>query len=68
MYVQSVSCHSASTVTYISTGHFTTAQDVPALLHYRNEDTTTLSSLQSKTTLWFCFHFQALLLFMLEIL
>ena len=51
MYVQSVSCHSASTVTYISTGHFTTAQDVPALLHYRNEDTTTLSSLQSKTTL-----------------
>lgn len=67
MYVQSVSCHSASTVTYISTGHFTTAQDVLALLHYCSEDTT-LSSLQSKTTLWFRFHFQALLLFILEIL
>ena len=67
MYAQSVSYHSASTVTSISMGHFTTARDVLALLHCSSEDIT-WSSLQSKTTLWFHFRFQALLLFILEIL
>lgn len=58
MYVQSVSCHSALTVTYISTGHFTTAQDVLALLHSRSEDTTRYPVYKAKPLCDFVFTFR----------